>query len=53
MVVKERTNALHVKLPEKVDERWRWDVGWTMQGKILPVVKGVVSGWGGGGGGGG
>ena len=38
VVVRERTNALHVKLPEKV-ELVVVDVGWTVQGKILPVVK--------------
>ena len=35
VVVKERTNALHVELPEKVDIV-TIDVGWTKQALILP-----------------
>lgn len=35
VVVMERTNAMHVKLPEKVD-LITIDVGWTKQSKIIP-----------------
>lgn len=38
VVVMERTNALHVKLPELVDFI-SIDVGWTPQRLILPVAK--------------
>src|ERR1700729_302541 len=37
IIVKERMNALHVKLPEPVS-LIAVDVGWTRQDKILPVV---------------
>jgi 23S rRNA (cytidine1920-2'-O)/16S rRNA (cytidine1409-2'-O)-methyltransferase len=37
VVVMERHNALHVKLPEKVKVA-AVDVGWTRQEKVLPVV---------------
>jgi len=37
VVVKERQNALHVKLPESVD-LVTIDVGWTKQEKILPAA---------------
>jgi 23S rRNA (cytidine1920-2'-O)/16S rRNA (cytidine1409-2'-O)-methyltransferase len=37
VVVMERTNALHVKLPEKV-RLAAVDVGWTRQEKVLPVA---------------
>ncbi len=37
VVVMERTNALHVSLPEKVAVA-AIDVGWTRQAKILPVA---------------
>jgi 23S rRNA (cytidine1920-2'-O)/16S rRNA (cytidine1409-2'-O)-methyltransferase len=37
VVVMERTNALHVSLPEKVAMA-AVDVGWTRQAKILPVA---------------
>ncbi|TSC88160.1 MAG: FtsJ-like methyltransferase [Microgenomates group bacterium Gr01-1014_16] len=38
VIVMERTNALHVKLPELVDFV-SIDVGWTPQRLILPVAK--------------
>ena len=38
VVVRERTNALHVKLPEPVDIVVI-DVGWTRQEKILPPAR--------------
>lgn len=38
VVVKERINALHVRLPEPV-EVISIDVGWTRQEKILPVAR--------------
>lgn len=38
VVVRERTNALHVKLPEPVDIV-AIDVGWTRQEKILPIAR--------------
>ena len=41
IVVKERANAMHVRLPEPVD-LVSVDVGWTRQNKILPVVKGLL-----------
>ncbi len=41
VVVKERANAMHVRLPEPVD-LVSVDVGWTRQNKILPVVKGLL-----------
>jgi len=37
VVVRDRTNALHVRLPEPVS-LVAVDVGWTKQAKILPVV---------------
>lgn len=37
VVVMERTNALHVRLPEKVD-LITIDISWTRQAKILPVA---------------
>jgi 23S rRNA (cytidine1920-2'-O)/16S rRNA (cytidine1409-2'-O)-methyltransferase len=37
VVVKDRTNALHVKLPEKVS-LIAIDVGWTKQDRVLPVA---------------
>lgn len=41
VVVMERTNALHVELPEKV-EVVTIDVGWTPQALILPVALSLV-----------
>ena len=41
VVVMERTNALHVRLPEKV-EVVTIDVGWTRQGYILPRALELV-----------
>ena len=41
VVVRERTNAMHVALPEKVD-LVTIDVGWTRQSKILPNVGGMI-----------
>jgi 23S rRNA (cytidine1920-2'-O)/16S rRNA (cytidine1409-2'-O)-methyltransferase len=41
VVVLERTNALHVELPEKV-ELVTIDVGWTPQRLILPKALGLV-----------
>ena len=38
VVVRERSNALHVSLPEKVDIL-AIDVGWTRQNKILPYAR--------------
>ncbi len=38
VVVMERTNALHVELPEAVD-LVTIDVGWTRQNRILPVAR--------------
>lgn len=38
VVVMERTNAMHVKLPEKVDLITN-DTSWTRQEKILPNIK--------------
>lgn len=38
VIVRERTNALHVRLPELMD-LIAVDVGWTRQEKILPVVR--------------
>jgi 23S rRNA (cytidine1920-2'-O)/16S rRNA (cytidine1409-2'-O)-methyltransferase len=49
VVVRDRTNALHVRLPEPVT-LVAVDVGWTKQEKILPVVAGLVTGNGRGGG---
>jgi 23S rRNA (cytidine1920-2'-O)/16S rRNA (cytidine1409-2'-O)-methyltransferase len=37
VVVRERTNALHLKLPERVS-LVAIDVGWTRQDRVLPVV---------------
>ncbi|MCL2646012.1 MAG: hypothetical protein FWD61_03285 [Phycisphaerales bacterium] len=51
VVVRERTNALHVSFPsppfsdEKI-EMVAVDVGWTRQEKILPVVAGFLAGGG-------
>ncbi len=42
VVVLERTNAMHVTLPEPVD-LVTVDVGWTRQSKILPNVDRLVS----------
>ena len=42
VVVLERTNALHVELPEPVD-LVTVDVGWTPQHRILPVALSVVA----------
>jgi predicted rRNA methylase YqxC with S4 and FtsJ domains len=39
--VRDRTNALHVRLAEPVT-LVAVDVGWTKQGKILPVVAGLL-----------
>ncbi len=41
VVVMERTNALHVELPEQVDVV-TIDVGWTRQGLILPHAIGLA-----------
>ena len=41
VVVMERTNALHVELPEQVDVV-TIDVGWTKQGLILPHALGLA-----------
>ncbi len=41
VVVKERVNAMHVKLPELVDVV-TIDVGWTRQEKILPVAMKLI-----------
>lgn len=41
VVLKERTNALHVELPEKVD-LCTCDVGWTRQAKVLPKAMSLV-----------
>ncbi len=42
VVVMERTNALHVSLPEKVD-LVTCDVGWTKQAKVLPHARGLLA----------
>jgi 23S rRNA (cytidine1920-2'-O)/16S rRNA (cytidine1409-2'-O)-methyltransferase len=42
VIVKERTNALHVKFPEPVS-LIAVDVGWTRQDKILPVVATLLA----------
>jgi 23S rRNA (cytidine1920-2'-O)/16S rRNA (cytidine1409-2'-O)-methyltransferase len=42
VIVKERTNALHVTLPEKV-RIITIDVGWTRQTKILPVARSLLA----------
>lgn len=42
VVVKDRTNALHVRLPEAVGVI-AVDVGWTKQEKILPVVATLLA----------
>ncbi len=42
VTVFERSNAMHVRLPEPV-EIVTVDVGWTQQSKILPSVAGMVS----------
>jgi 23S rRNA (cytidine1920-2'-O)/16S rRNA (cytidine1409-2'-O)-methyltransferase len=41
VVVRDRTNALHVKFPEPIS-LIAVDVGWTRQEKILPVVAGLI-----------
>lgn len=41
VVVLERTNALHLELPEKVD-LVTVDVSWTKQEKIIPVAMGLL-----------
>lgn len=41
VVVMERTNALHVELPEAVD-LLSCDVGWTPQAKVLPKALSLV-----------
>jgi len=41
VVVLERTNAMHVDLPERVDVV-TLDVGWTPQAKVLPNVRRLV-----------
>jgi len=46
VVVMERTNALHVELPEKVD-LVTIDVGWTKQQLILPHALGLAKSGGG------
>jgi 23S rRNA (cytidine1920-2'-O)/16S rRNA (cytidine1409-2'-O)-methyltransferase len=45
VVVMERHNALHVKLPEKVRVA-AIDVGWTRQEKVLPVAATLLEGGG-------
>ncbi len=47
VVVRDRTNALHVKLPE-IPQVVTIDVGWTKQEKILPVVAALMAGADGG-----
>jgi 23S rRNA (cytidine1920-2'-O)/16S rRNA (cytidine1409-2'-O)-methyltransferase len=42
VIVKDRTNALHVKLPEPVNIV-AIDVGWTKQSKILPIVATLIT----------
>ncbi|HVT80009.1 MAG TPA: SAM-dependent methyltransferase [Phycisphaerae bacterium] len=42
VVVRERSNALHVTFPEKIAVA-AVDVGWTRQAKILPVVAGLLA----------
>ncbi len=41
VVVMERTNALHVSLPEKVD-LVTCDVGWTRQARVLPAATQLI-----------
>lgn len=41
VVLKERTNALHVEIPEKV-RLATCDVGWTRQEKVLPKALSLV-----------
>jgi 23S rRNA (cytidine1920-2'-O)/16S rRNA (cytidine1409-2'-O)-methyltransferase len=41
VVVMERTNAMHVDLPERVD-LVTVDVGWTRQEKVLPNIRKLV-----------
>jgi len=43
VVVMERTDALHVRLPERV-RLVTIDVGWTRQSRILPVAKELLAG---------
>ncbi len=43
VVVLERTNAMHVSLPDPVDVV-TIDVGWTQQAKILPSAAGLLHG---------
>ncbi len=42
VVLRERTNALHVELPEKVG-LVTCDVGWTRQEKVLPKALSLVA----------
>jgi 23S rRNA (cytidine1920-2'-O)/16S rRNA (cytidine1409-2'-O)-methyltransferase len=42
VVVKDRTNAIHVRMPEPIDVVVI-DVGWTRQDKILPVVATILA----------
>ena len=42
VVVMERTNAMHVKLPEKV-KLTTIDVAWTKQKNILPAARGMLA----------
>ena len=42
VIVMERTNALHVELPEAVD-LVTCDVGWTKQAKVLPRAMGLLA----------
>jgi 23S rRNA (cytidine1920-2'-O)/16S rRNA (cytidine1409-2'-O)-methyltransferase len=42
VIVHERTNAMHVQLPEKVD-LVTIDVGWTRQDKIIPAAFAALS----------
>src|SRR5207245_11234880 len=41
VVVMERTNAMHVKLPQKV-KLVTIDVAWTKQKNILPAARGLI-----------
>jgi 23S rRNA (cytidine1920-2'-O)/16S rRNA (cytidine1409-2'-O)-methyltransferase len=45
VVVMERTNAMHVELPEKMD-RMTIDVAWTKQKHILPAARRMIAGEG-------
>jgi 23S rRNA (cytidine1920-2'-O)/16S rRNA (cytidine1409-2'-O)-methyltransferase len=46
VVVRDRTNALHVRLPERIS-LVAVDVGWTRQEKVLPAVEKLLAGPGG------